>query len=129
MKKMLIGAVALVALATPALAESDSFPQELRGLWCHEANKDNCAQSPDKISSGMRVEPKRLTTWVDGEPDANCTIDNIHRRRDKVWQIYFKCNNPDGERKRVRQNWTLDGARLVIPEEGSTYMRKKVVRP
>jgi hypothetical protein len=28
MKKMLIGAVALVALATPALAGSDSFPQE-----------------------------------------------------------------------------------------------------
>jgi hypothetical protein len=27
MKKMLIGAAALVALATPALAESDSFPQ------------------------------------------------------------------------------------------------------
>jgi hypothetical protein len=52
MKKMLIGAVALVALATPALAESDSVLQELRGRWCHEANKGNCAPSPDKISSG-----------------------------------------------------------------------------
>jgi hypothetical protein len=102
-----------------------TFPQELRGEWCHQTDEGDCAASPGKISSGMRVELKRLTTWVDGEPDAACTVDKMYRRRDKVWQIDFKCNNPDGEKKRVRQVWTLDGARLVIPEEGSTYMRAK----
>jgi hypothetical protein len=52
-----------------------TFPQELRGEWCHQTDEGDCAASPGKISSGMRVELKglRLGSMANPMPRARST--------------------------------------------------------
>jgi hypothetical protein len=108
MKQMLLATVALVALATPALAEVN-FPTALQGQWCIPSTFKKAPGEPVPHTVCMGVSSNSAEFNRSGGVAARLTEVSPNE-----WRVEFE--KEEGDRRKWTAAWRLEGKRLVTTD-------------
>lgn len=108
MIKLMTTAAVLMALATPALADT-SIPQQFLGTWC-EVDHDTSGARYRRGNCGMKVMPQEYSG-----PNGRCELLAISQSRKGNYLVVFHCyikGEPE-EGATISYWWTMNQGQLV----------------